>query len=145
MLFDLAYPGQYKRRIKSVRLTIPCVAGPVHERERDADADAEQGANASRRPARRTLVAVRRRRRTQSIATSTAQNDGGMFELSFRDERYLPFEGAGAVSTWRLELPSQLRQFDYATIADVIVTRRLYGARRRTCSARRSSRRSSTS
>ena len=26
--FDLFYPGQFKRRIKAVRLTIPCVAGP---------------------------------------------------------------------------------------------------------------------
>jgi hypothetical protein len=34
----------------------------------------------------------------QSIATSHAQNDSGMFELNFRDERYLPFEGAGAIS-----------------------------------------------
>jgi Tc toxin complex TcA C-terminal TcB-binding domain len=58
---------------------------------------------------------------TSSIATSTAQHDGGLFELSFRDERYLPFEGAGAVSTWRLELPSQLRQFDYDSISDVVV------------------------
>jgi hypothetical protein len=34
------------------------------------------------------------RERPQSIATSNAQNDDGMFELNFRDERYLPFEGA---------------------------------------------------
>jgi Tc toxin complex TcA C-terminal TcB-binding domain len=32
-----------------------------------------------------------------------------------------PFEGAGAVSTWRLELPEQLRAFDYQTISDVVV------------------------
>ncbi len=46
-----------------------------------------------------------------------------MFELNFRDERYLPFEGAGAVnSTWSLELPSQIRMFDYGSLTDVIVT-----------------------
>lgn len=61
-------------------------------------------------------------RRTTSIATSTAQNDGGVFEMSFRDERYLPFEGAGAVSSWRLSLPSTFRPFDYATITDVIIS-----------------------
>ena len=27
-LFDLDFPGQYFRRIKSVRLTVPCVTGP---------------------------------------------------------------------------------------------------------------------
>jgi hypothetical protein len=58
---------------------------------------------------------------TKSIAASTA-HEGGVFELSFRDERYLPFEGAGAVeSNWSLELPSQIRAFDYGTISDVII------------------------
>ncbi|MBK9227461.1 MAG: hypothetical protein IPL67_10515 [Ignavibacteria bacterium] len=36
---------------------------------------------------------------------STGQNDSGVFELNFRDERYLPFENTGAISSWRLELP----------------------------------------
>jgi hypothetical protein len=31
----------------------------------------------------------------ESIATSTGQNDSGLFELNFRDERYLPFEVQG--------------------------------------------------
>jgi hypothetical protein len=61
------------------------------------------------------------RGRCPSIVTSTAQNDSGMFETNLRDERFLPFEGAGAESTWRLELPSEFRQFDYNTIADVIL------------------------
>src|SRR5690606_9155728 len=58
---------------------------------------------------------------TTTVATSTAQGDAGVFELSFRDERYMPFEGAGAVSSWRLELPSQFRPFDYQSINDVIL------------------------
>jgi hypothetical protein len=44
-----------------------------------------------------------------------------MFETNLRDERYLPFEGAGADSTWKLELPTDFRQFDYNTISDVIL------------------------
>ncbi len=28
VLFDIDYPGHYKRRIKTVSVTIPCVAGP---------------------------------------------------------------------------------------------------------------------
>src|SRR5262249_19537777 len=43
-------------------------------------------------------------------------------ELSFRDERYMPFEGAGAVSRWVLALPKTFKQFDYHTINDVIVS-----------------------
>ena len=38
----------------------------------------------------------------QSVVTSNAQNDSGMFEANLRDERYLPFEGAGAISQWRI-------------------------------------------
>ena len=56
-----------------------------------------------------------------SIATSKAQIDAGVFEFSFRDERYMPFEGAGAISDWSLTLPKTLRVFDYATISDVIL------------------------
>jgi hypothetical protein len=59
--------------------------------------------------------------RSVSIATSTAQNSG-VFELSFRDERYMPFEGLGAISQWSLSLPKAFRQFDYQTINDVIVS-----------------------
>jgi hypothetical protein len=44
-----------------------------------------------------------------------------MFELNFRDERYLPFEGCGAISAWRLELPTEVRQFSYETISDVVL------------------------
>ncbi|VAW76139.1 hypothetical protein MNBD_GAMMA12-3772 [hydrothermal vent metagenome] len=56
-----------------------------------------------------------------AIAVSHGQDDSGVFELSFKDERYLPFEGAGAISRWRFELQNQFRQFDYQTINDVIV------------------------
>jgi hypothetical protein len=57
----------------------------------------------------------------QSIVTSSGQNDSGLFETNLRDERYLPFEGAGVESTWKLELPSEFKQFDYNTISDVIL------------------------
>ncbi len=59
--------------------------------------------------------------RTTHIVTSTAQNDAGVFQLNFRDDRYMPFEGAGAISSWKLSLPKNFRQFDYNTINDVIV------------------------
>jgi hypothetical protein len=44
-----------------------------------------------------------------------------MFETNLKDDRFLPFEGAGAVGTWTLTLPDQIRTFDYATISDVIL------------------------
>ena len=52
----------------------------------------------------------------------------GRCETIGTDERFLPFEGAGVISKWRLELPGQYPQFDYSTISDVVLTIR-YTAR----------------
>jgi hypothetical protein len=57
----------------------------------------------------------------ESIVTSSGQNDAGLFELALRDERYLPFEGTGAISHWRLELGTEFKTFDHASISDVIL------------------------
>jgi hypothetical protein len=64
---------------------------------------------------------VREYAATQAIATSGGQNDAGLFELSFRDERYLPFELAGAVSRWRIELPPENNRFDTDTLSDFVI------------------------
>ncbi len=119
VFFDLFYPGHYRRRIKSVRLSIPCVTGPYT----NVPATLSLTDSWIRRDPRlgaASLLAVPPRR-SISVATSTGQNDAGVFEFSFRDERYMPFEGAGAVSDWRLELPKTFRPFDYQTITDVIL------------------------
>ena len=116
-LFNLDYPGHYNRRLKSVSLSIPCVAGPyttiacelslTHHKICDINDDIFSEGNPV----------------GQIIATSSAQNDSGLFEMNFRDERYLPFEAYGAVSTWTLSLVDsrKLRQFDYNTISDIIM------------------------
>jgi len=55
-----------------------------------------------------------------AIATSTGLNDAGLFELNFRDERYLPFEGSGTVAgIWRLALTSGA--LDPAEVEDVML------------------------
>jgi hypothetical protein len=57
----------------------------------------------------------------ESIVISGGQNDAGLFETNLRDERYLPFEGRGVMSTWRIQLPTQFKSFDYSTISDVVL------------------------
>jgi hypothetical protein len=64
---------------------------------------------------------VRRYAATEAVATSSGQNDSRMFQLSFNDERYLPFEFHGAVSRWRIELPQENNQFDIDTLSDVVL------------------------
>jgi hypothetical protein len=127
-LFDLDCPGHYFRRIKSVSLSIPCVAGPYSSvnctltllkssiRRSPSVGDdgyARAGADDARFSDHFGSL--------QSIVTSSGQTDSGLFETNLRDEKYLPFEGSGAVSEWQLELPADIRQFDYDTISDVII------------------------
>jgi len=121
LLFDVVYPGHYKRLVKSVRVTLPGVTGPyVNIGAKLTMTASKVRATPSTGPS--GLVAVPSQPKLASaIATSTGVSDAGVFELSFRDERYLPFEGAGAVSSWQLDLPSKLRSFDYRTISDVVV------------------------
>jgi hypothetical protein len=57
----------------------------------------------------------------EAIATSTGQNDAGLFEVSFQDARYLPFEYHGAVSRWRIELPHENNYFEMDSLSDVVL------------------------
>jgi hypothetical protein len=134
-LFDLDYQGHYFRRIKSVSLSIPCIAGPyttvncsLRLLKNTIRINTSQGDEGYKHNQEEGLWIDDNRFRTNnvpvtSIATSKGQNDAGMFEFNFRDERYLPFEGAGVISDWMIELSREkdLRQFDYSTISDVIL------------------------
>ncbi len=119
LYFDLYYPGHYKRRIKGVRLTIPSITGPYVNVSATLTLE---GSRIRPTPAEGQALVEVPPRRSVSVAASTAQNDAGVFELSFRDERYMPFEGAGAISDWHLTLPMAFRQFDYQTITEVILS-----------------------
>ncbi len=130
-LYDADHPGHYIRRIKSVSLTIPAVVGPytgVHATltlvrssvRLNSQLPGNDKANYPRTEPDddrfRDSVGV-----MESVATSRADNDSGLFELDFRDERYLPFEGQGAISDWRLQMDKDANRFDFKTIADVIL------------------------
>ena len=130
-LFNMDYPDHYMRRIKSVSVSLPCVVGPytgisgkltmLSGRVRSS---ATPGVGYPDDANFRTSHLA-----SSSIAVSSAQGDSGLFEFSLRDERFLPFEGSGLVdSHWRFELPQHLRQFDYETISDLVLTIR-YTAR----------------
>lgn len=118
LFFDLYYPGHYFRRVKAVRLSVPCIVGPhtsIGATLRMAGSRLRDVPDANGPLAEVPL------RHAPTLAASTAQNDAGVFEFSFRDDRLLPFEGMGAISSWDLRLPQQVRPFDYRTISDVIL------------------------
>ena len=124
---DIDFPA-YFRRIKSVALTIPCVTGPyvgvscqltlqrssIRTSTDVAPGYARNGSDDSRFSDYYGSV--------QSIVTSSAQSDAGIFDGNANDGRLVPFDRAGvAESVWQLTLPSDVRQFDYDTITDVVL------------------------
>lgn len=127
-LYDRDCPGHYMRRIKSVAISIPSVVGPytsvnctlslLRSRLRKSllPKDGEYGHQGAGDDRFVEYIGA-----VQSIVTSSGNNDSGLFETNLRDERFLPFEGAGAESTWKLDLPKDYPAFDYATISDVIL------------------------
>ena len=138
-MFDLDYPGQYMRRIRSVSLTIPCVAGPYNEVHCRLTL-LRSGTRIDPLvllPAARCCDCCQSRNgypvcphdprwvsengALEAIATSSGQNDAGLFVVDFRDERYLPFEYRGAVSRWRIELPHENNYFDFDSLSDVVM------------------------
>jgi hypothetical protein len=131
-LFDFDQLGHFYRRIKSVSVTLPCVTGPyttinatltllkhstrvnpvLNPNYKSATFEDQLPTDS-----RFNFVTTAQ----QSIALSTGREDAGMFEVNFHDDRYLPFEGLGAVSRWQLDLPKETNQFDRSTLSDVVL------------------------
>lgn len=133
-LFDRDFPGHYCRQIKTISISIPAVVGPYQ----NINATLTQTSNktlikedvnalkylldsqvAGNQPDRSILRSDWRS--NQKIALSKGINDAGVFELNFRDERYLPFEGTGAVSTWELNFSSETFDLIKDNLTNVII------------------------
>ncbi|WP_068923246.1 hypothetical protein [Planobispora rosea] len=127
-LFDLEAPGHHLRRIRTVALSLPAVTGPYTSVTATLSL---QRSSVRRDPG---LIDNRYARMPgedprfldypgalESVVTSSAVRDAGLFDAAARDDRYLPFEGAGAISTWALNLPSSLRTFDYSSVSDAVL------------------------
>ena len=132
-LFDNDYPGHYLRQIKFVTLTLPTLVGPYQDVRATltqtssstllkADINGVNYLNDSSTGNANNIVT--NLRASQQVAVSSGLNDGGLFVLSFGDERYLPFEGTGAVSSWTLAFPNKASDEQQAllnNLSDVIV------------------------
>jgi hypothetical protein len=132
-LFDYDFPGHYCRKLKTISVSIPAVIGPyqninatltqlsnqvVIKPDKDAVSFLLGGGSST------TLDASALRsnwRANQQVALCRGTDDSGLFELNFQDERYLPFEGTGAVSTWRLSMPFATNRIDFSAVSDVII------------------------
>ncbi|MFI7704663.1 hemopexin repeat-containing protein [Nonomuraea sp. NPDC049480] len=113
-LFDRDFPGHYRRRIKTVSVVFDGMEGPLevnatltqlgHKTVLSADLKAVRYLMDGRGEPPGTLRFDWRA--GQQVALSglePGRDNNGLFELRYDDDRYLPFEGTGAVSAWRLE------------------------------------------
>jgi hypothetical protein len=136
-LFDYDFPGHYCRQLKSVSLSFPAVVGPYDNFNATLTQLAHRTLLTPSKMALKQLLqgtgagdstsapATELRvdwRPNQQVALSRGINDSGLFQLNFQDERYLPFEGTGAVSTWRLEVNGVDSHRHRESLSDVILT-----------------------
>ncbi|KAF3916292.1 hypothetical protein ABW21_db0202732 [Orbilia brochopaga] len=125
--YDMDFPGHYMRRIRSVSVSIPAVVSPYSSLNATLALTKHQYRTSTTAPTTNEYLkpsadSMRADRLPiSSVAISSGSNDAGVFELSFAGSKYLPFEGAGAISSWRLTLPTEIRKFDYETISDVLL------------------------
>jgi hypothetical protein len=118
--FDRDYPTHYLRRLKQVSVSMPCVSGPYE----GVMGTLTLSAGKTRLSPTAALLATYAT--VQSICTSTAREDSGKFELQFREERLLPFEGVGAhvaagdSDPWEFKL-SRGNELDYDSISDLVL------------------------
>ncbi|WP_354311800.1 hypothetical protein [Pseudomonas sp. PvP001] len=115
-LYDADYPRQYLRRIKRISVTLPAVLGPYE----DIAAVLTQTYSKVQMSDTLDANAWENMRASQQIALSSGMDDDGMFTLNFDDERYLPFEGTGAVSNWNLKFTRSTPEL-LASLSDVII------------------------
>ncbi|WP_308169925.1 hemopexin repeat-containing protein [Acrocarpospora catenulata] len=128
-LFDRDFPGHYRRRIKTVsvdftgpdgKLGLNAVLTQLDSRTvLSADPKAVKYLLDPKGPMPATLRADWRGGQQITLSDLEEYKDNnGLFDLRYDDDRYLPFEGTGAVSRWRLELPSG----GAAQLLDVTIT-----------------------
>lgn len=113
--FDSDYPGHYLRQIKSVTVSLPALIGPYQDVRMTLTQSGSQvllkadisGVNyLNGEPTGSGSNVMTNPRASQQVAISSGLNDAGLFELNFGDERYLPFEGTGAISSWKIAFPN---------------------------------------
>ncbi|WP_300730666.1 neuraminidase-like domain-containing protein [Pseudomonas sp.] len=142
LAFDQDYPGHYLRQLVNVSVSIPAVIGPYQDiratltqlgsrtlMKPDIDGVKSLYLSDNTLPegeqdnADGTQV-MSNPRAYQQIGISHGVDDRGLFNMDFGDERYYPFEGTGAVSSWQLHFPrhtSPEQAAMLASLTDIIV------------------------
>jgi hypothetical protein len=129
-LFARDFPGHYRRQIRTVSVSFDADQGQLGVNATLTQLDNKTVLSADPKAVKFLMEpkgsppATLRSdwQASQQITLSDVEegrDNNGLFELRFDDDRYLPFEGTGAVSRWRLDTGGHLPQ---AELRDVTVT-----------------------
>jgi hypothetical protein len=131
-LFDGDFPGHYCRQVKTIAMELDFGEGVMVNAtltQLTSRVVMEPDAKAVAfllEPKETPPASIRHNwKAMQQIALShhgENEPNSGLFELRFDNDRYLPFEGTGAVSRWRLELGGPPGAYDLRQLASVTVT-----------------------
>jgi len=139
VLFNKDYPGHYLRRLHSVTLSLPALLGPYQNIRATLTQTHSQllckpdingvkflipELEDDEADGRNVMISLRPR---QQVSLSSANRDSGMFTAAESDDRYLPFEGTGAVSSWHLKFPRHAEQAEMlASLSDIVLEVRYF-------------------
>jgi fibronectin type 3 domain-containing protein len=135
-LFDNDYPGHYNRRLTRVSVTVVYPSPGKFDNVKATltmtanrvrvSSDTSSGYQEITNPPNGdprfiyNYAAV-----PQKIALGNAQDDPGLFltaiASNIADQRYLPFENAGAISSWHLEMTEATNEIDLSAVGDVVL------------------------
>ncbi|MFC1719417.1 hypothetical protein ACFL6S_37550 [Candidatus Poribacteria bacterium] len=119
-IFDRDFPGHYLRLIKNVRLSVIALIPPTAGIKATLFSSGISRVVVAGDSFQETVI----RRQPESVSLTSATNATGQFEFQLRQDNEMlrPFEGNGVAAEWTFELPKPANQFDYKTIADVLIT-----------------------
>ncbi|WP_416840250.1 neuraminidase-like domain-containing protein [Haloferax sp. DFSO52] len=118
--FDRDFPGHYLRLIKRVRTSVLALVPPTEGIKATLSNGGVSRVVTQGPPFQERVI----RRTPESVALTSARDATGLFELQPNPDpdKLLPFEGTGVDTRWELRMPKAANQFDYDSIANVLVT-----------------------
>jgi hypothetical protein len=131
-LFDYDFPGHYCRQVKTIAVDLELGEGVfvnatlTQLTNRVIMEPDPKAVSFLLEPKETPPQTIRTNwKASQQVALSSHSQyepNSGVFELRFDSERYLPFEGTGAVSRWRLELGGPPGAYDLRNLTGVTIT-----------------------
>lgn len=128
-LFDTDFPGHFRRRIKTLSVSIPGLVSPYHNVHATLTQTANRVVLQPDLKAVQFLLGLAEQvdankiehnvRAHQSITISLGQGDSGLFQVDLNDPLLLPFEQTGAVSNWQLSMPPSNNPINLSAVTDV--------------------------